>query len=228
MRLNRLLRTFAFTALLGGLAVSVSSCKDDDTKGETEKTIGEVSGVVTDDEGNVLGGVEVSIADIVDLTETNVTATTTTEADGRYTLTNVLVGSHMITCKKATYQTTSVTLKPQKFNAEAMATVNIEMRYAAAKITGTVLDARNDGAPLAGVKVTISETQTGMTDANGKYEIANLPLDAYELTFSLKDYATVTKKMGRDAFENNTAVLDVVMGSPEVLRGKTALVNSFT
>ena len=68
MRLNRLLRTFAFTALLGGLAVSVSSCKDDDTKGETEKTIGEVSGVVTDDEGNVLGGVEVSIADIVDLT----------------------------------------------------------------------------------------------------------------------------------------------------------------
>lgn len=222
MRLNRLLRTFAFTALLGGLAVSVSSCKDDDTKGETEKTIGEVSGVVTDDEGNALGGVEVSIADIVDLTETSVTATTTTEADGRYTLTDVLVGSHMITCRKATYQTTSVTLKPQKFNAEAVATVNIEMRYAAAKITGTVLDARNDGAPLAGVKVTISETQTGMTDANGKYEIANLPLDAYELTFSLKDYATVTKKMGRDAFENNTAVLDVVMGSPEVLRGKTA------
>ena len=213
MRLNRLLRTFAFTALLGGLAVSVSSCKDDETKGETEKTIGEVSGVVTDDEGNVLGGVEVSIADIVDLTETSVTATTTTAEDGRYTLTNVLVGPHMITCKLATYQTTSVTLKPQKFNADAKATVNIEMRYAAAKITGTVLDARNEGAPLAGVKV---------TDASGKYEIASLPLDAYEVTFSLTDYATVTKTIGRDAFENYAAVLDVVMGSPEVLRGKTA------
>lgn len=222
MRLNRLLRTFAFTALLGGLAVSVSSCKDDETKGETEKTIGEVSGVVTDDEGNVLGGVEVSIADIVDLTETNVTATTTTAEDGRYTLTNVLVGPHMITCKLATYQTTSVTLKPQKFNADAKATVNIEMRYAAAKITGTVLDARNEGAPLAGVKVVISETQSAVTDASGKYEIANLPLDAYELNFSLKDYATVTKTIGRDAFENYAAVLDVVMGSPEVLRGKTA------
>ena len=213
MRLNRLLRTFAFTALLGGLAVSVSSCKDDETKGETEKTIGEVSGVVTDDEGNVLGGVEVSIADIVDLTETSVTATTTTAEDGRYTLTNVLVGPHMITCKLATYQTTSVTLKPQKFNADAKATVNIEMRYAAAKITGTVLDARNEGAPLAGVRV---------TDASGKYEIASLPLDAYEVTFSLTDYATVTKTIGRDAFENYAAVLDVVMGSPEVLRGKTA------
>lgn len=50
MRLNRLLRTFAFTALLGGCCFG-SSCKDDDTKGETEKTIGEVSGVVTDDRG---------------------------------------------------------------------------------------------------------------------------------------------------------------------------------
>ena len=222
MRLNRLLRAFALTALFGGLAVSVSSCSDDDTKGDTKKTIGEVSGVVTDDEGNVLGGVEVSIADIVDLTQTSVTATTTTEADGRYTLTNVSVDSHMITCTKASYQTTSVTLKPSKFNAEAMATVNIEMRYAAAKITGTVLDARNDGKPLPGVKVAISETQTAVSDANGKYEIANLPLDAYELTFALKDYATTTKKIGRDAFENYVAVLDVVMGSPEVLRGKTA------
>ena len=42
------------------------------------------------------------------------------------------------------------------------------------------------------------------------------------MTFSLTDYATVTKTIGRDAFENYAAVLDVVMGSPEVLRGKTA------
>lgn len=222
MRLNGLLRTFAFAALLGGLAVSVSSCKDDDTQENDKKTIGEVSGVVTDDEGNALGGVEVSIADIVDLTETAVTATTTTAEDGSYKLAGVSVDSHMITCKKATYQTTSVTLKPWKFNAEAMATVNVEMRYAAAKITGTVIDARNNGAPLAGVKVAISETQTAVSDANGKYEIVNLPLDAYEVTFTLKDYATVIKKVGRDAFENYEAVLDVVMGSPEVLRGKTA------
>lgn len=222
MRLNGLLRTFAFAALLGGLAVSVSSCKDDDTQENDKKTIGEVSGVVTDDEGNALGGVEVSISDIVDLTETAVTATTTTAEDGSYKLAGVSVDSHMITCKKATYQTTSVTLKSWKFNAEAMATVNVEMRYAAAKITGTVIDARNEGAPLAGVKVAISETQTAVSDANGKYEIAGLPLDAYEVTFTLKDYATLTKKVGRDAFENYEAVLDVVMGSPEVLRGKTA------
>lgn len=221
MRLNRLLRTCAFAALLGGLTVSVSSCKDDDTKGDAKKTIGEVTGIVTDDEGRPLGGVEVEIADI-DVTQTTATATTTTSEEGLYTLSNVLVDSHMITCRKASYQTTSVTLKPQKFNAEGKATVNVEMRYAAAKITGTIIDARNEGAPLSGVKVTISDTQTALSDAQGKYEIGNLPLDAYELTFTLKDYATVTKKIGRDAFENNEAVVDVIMGSPEVLRGKTA------
>lgn len=221
MRLNRLLRTFAFTALLGGLAVSMGSCSDDDTEGGGRKTVGQVSGVVTDDEGTPLSGVEVSIAD-VDVTETTVTATATTSTDGSYAFDAVRVDTHVLTYTKTDYQTTSVTITAAKFNADGDATVNAEMLYAAAKIRGTILDAKNNNAPLAGVRVSVSDTQFTTSAADGTFEIANLPLDAYDVTFTLKDYATIVKRIGRDAFEDFVVTIDVTMGSREILRGKTA------
>ncbi len=214
MKLNRLLRVFALVALVGGLAATAGSCSKDDAETDGKKTIGQIVGVVTDDEGALLEGVTVTDA------EQTISATST--ADGSYTIDNAAIGTHVLTFTKGNYQTTSITLTAAKFNESGVATVNAEMLYAAAKIKGTLLDAKNNNAPLAGVKVSISDSQSTTSAANGTYEIGNLPLDSYTVTFTLEGYATITKRIGRDFFEDNVAEINLSMGNREVLRGKTA------
>ena len=71
-----------------------------------------------------------------------------------------------------------------KFNEEQVAEVSPKMEYAAAKIKGKVTDAGKGSAPLEGVTVSISSTQTTTTGSDGTFEIGNLPLADYTVTFT--------------------------------------------
>lgn len=190
----------------------VSSCSDDDENTGTQ-LYGTVTGIVTDDLSSPLSGVTVTVDD------TDITATTNTQ--GTYSLEDVPVGTHIITFTKEDYQTVSVTVTAAKFNEDLMATINPYMEYAAAKIRGMVMDAKANDTPLAGVTVSISSQIKTTTSSNGTFEISNLPLANYTVTFEKAGYATIVKSAPIEGFVDGITTINIRMGDKEILRNLT-------
>lgn len=212
MKQKNYFRYLTFMVMMGCLSFTLGSCNDDsDEGGSTGVSV--VTGLVTDYYNSPLAGVTVTVSD------SEVTATTGT--DGTYTLNGISIGKHIITYAKTNYQQVSITITDKHFKGGNSAVVNATMEYAAAKITGTIVDAQNNNAPLADVKVSISETQSTLSASDGTFIIENLPLDAYTVTFEKSGYSTIIKKIGIDQFVDGTATLPIVMGGKELLRGKT-------
>jgi hypothetical protein len=208
MKRMKILRFFIFAVFLGTIA---SSCNNDD--GPVNAGTGTVSGIVTDETGAPIPGVTVAVSGMDE--------TVSSGADGRYTILNVSMESHAVVFAKTGWQTISVTVTAKKFNADNIATADVTMVNASAKISGIVTDAKNGGAPLSGVTVTIGVAGTVTTGSDGKYTLENLVADDYTVTFSKADYVTITKTVGKSDFADGTATLDVRMGGAELLRGLT-------
>ena len=211
MIMKRLFNLLTTVLLLGCVAWVATACSDDDN-GKTNLGTGTVTGIITDDYDSPLEGVGVAIE--------GGSATATTNGSGEFTLNNVAKDKAILTFTKQNYQTISVTITPKSFN-DGVALVNASMIYAAAKITGTVTDGKHGNAPLAGATVSISETQSVTTGADGTFTIDNLPLDAYTVTFTYEGYETVTRTLGIDGFVDGTATVDVTMGGRQILPHKT-------
>lgn len=207
-----MLKVFGLIAILGCMACMAGSCSDDENDGGPV-LMGRVTGVVTDEQLNPLSGVTVTVND------SDVTATT--NSSGAYTLENVSVGSHIITFTKSDYQTVSVTIVAKKFNDELVAKVNPNMEYAAAKIRGTVTDSKANDGPLAGATVSISSVLKTTTGSDGSFEIGNLPLGDYTVTFEKEGYATIVRSVAINSFVNGIATVNVRMGGHEILRDLT-------
>lgn len=222
MKLNKLLRVFALTVMLGGLAAAGGSCSDDKTEGGGSGRTGTVTGVVLDDMDEPIPDVAVTVSDVNVTTITGVSGTATTAADGTFTVAGIPVGTHIVSFSKKDYQTAGVTITAGSFSADDTAQVSAKLGYAAAKITGTVTDAKTGGGPLPGVNVSLGGTLQTTTDNQGKYLFENLSIDSYTLTFSLANYTPVTKKIDIAAFVDGTATVDMQMGGRELLRGLTA------
>ncbi len=207
MKRSKFLQLILVGVVLCSFVFITGSC----TKDEIETDLGTVTGIVTDELGMPIADVSVSIS--------GVTETTTSGSDGKYVFNNVSIAAHSIKFSKDGYQTTSATVTTGKFNADKVATINMALVSAPAKITGTVVDARNNNSPLAGVRVSVSDNDTAVTDVEGKYEIKNLPVAGYTVTFSKTDYSTITRTVNHDGFTDNVATLDVRMGGTELLPG---------
>lgn len=190
----------------------VSSCSDNDENTGTQ-LYGTVTGIVTDDLSSPLSEVTITVDD------TDITATS--NAQGDYKLENVPIGTHIITFTKEDYQTVSVTVTASKFNDDLTATVSPYMEYAAAKIRGTVMDAKANDTPLAGVTVSISSQIKTITSSDGTFEIGNLPLANYTVTFEKEGYATIVKAAPIEGFVNGITTINVRMGDKEILRNLT-------
>ena len=219
MKQAKKLKVFGLMTMLISMVFMVSSCSDDDTGGGA-LSYGKVTGVVTDDLSSPLEGVTVQV-DGSGITATPDGPRATTNSQGVYTLENISIGTHIITFTKADYQTVSVTVVAGKFNEEQVAEVSPKMEYAAAKIKGKVTDAGKGSAPLEGVTVSISSTQTTTTGSDGTFEIGNLPLADYTVTFTKDGYASIVKKVVMADFVDGIATTDVRMGGTEILRGLT-------
>lgn len=192
------------------LGFAVTSCSDDD---DTQQAgTGTVQGIITDDYNSPLEGVSVTVD--------GSSITGTTDANGSYTLSNVPIGKSILTFTRPNYQTISVTVTPLSFN-NGVALVNASMEYAAARIVGTVLDAKHGNQPMAGVRISLSSGQTTTTGNDGTYTIENLPLDAYTITFESDGYESISRTIGIDGFIDGTATIDVVMGGRQILPHKT-------
>lgn len=211
MKLMKNLRTFTLFMLLGTIAFTVSSCSDDDDS--TKFDYGTVTGIVTDENNTPISGVIVTISDVE--------GSTTTGADGKYSFPNVPMDKRAITFTKKDYLTTSATVLASKFDANKIASINIQMLSADAKVMGTVTDAKNNNAPLAGVTVKLGSLTT-TTDNEGKYLFESLIVDNYSITFSKTNYVAVSRDIKKDQFVDKVATLDIRLGGVEVLPGLTA------
>ena len=194
------------------LALSNLSCSGDEDNTTTNLGNGDVSGIITDDKNTPLSGVTVTVndADISDITDDS----------GCYYLKGVPIGKHILSFSKTDYQTVSCTLTPKQWN-DGTANISTSLRYAAAKITGRILDAKNGKKPLEGASVSIGG-ETVQTNSEGIYTISQLPLDNYTVTFTYNDYNPQTREVKTDDFIDGVAQLaDILLGGEEILPGLT-------
>ena len=203
------------TAYLIGICIiafSNLSCTNEENGSGANLGNGDVSGIITDDHDLPLPDVTVTVSD-ADIS-------TTTDASGRYLLKQLPIGKHIITFSKNDYQTVSCTVSPKQWS-EGVATISTSMRYAAAKITGRVLDAQNGKKPLEGASVSIGGDPV-LTNSEGIFTITQLPLDNYTVTISFGDYTPITKEVKSDDFIDGIAQLsDINLGGEEILPGLT-------
>ncbi len=212
MRLTKIIKGFGLAAMVGLMSVFSTGCSDDDSS-DGYVGIGVVTGSVTDEQQNPIEGVTVSMPDSE--------IATTTDISGNYRLEGVPMTSGIISFAKDGYQTASVTVVASKFNDDRLATVDVELVYANARIVGTVYDANAGGAPMAGATVSVSASQQTVTGSDGKFELSGLILQAYNVTVSKEGYSSVVRKVSVDDFNDGVASIEVNMGNPEVLRGLT-------
>ena len=214
--MSKILRTFMYVVMLGAFIVSLSSCSEDDDPVKAE--FGTITGIVSDDTGQPISGVNVTVSGI---NEEDVSVTT--GDDGKYTVENVSLKTHAVSFSKTGWLTISVTVTAEKFDANNLATADVTMVSASAKITGTITDAKNSGAFLAGVTVKIADTDVEATSgSDGKFVIENLIVDDYTLTFEKEGYVAITKEVTEAEFVDDVATINIAMGGTELLRGLTA------
>jgi hypothetical protein len=213
--MSQILRILTYVVLMGSIFASVSSCtKDDDP---ASNSFGTITGVVTDNANQPLSGVTVTVSGI---DETDIVVTTGT--DGKYTAENVSIKLHAVTFSKTGWLTVSKSTQATSFNASKVATVDISMTAASAKITGIISDAKNGNAPLGDVTVTVGVAGTATSASDGTYTLENLVEATYTVTFTKANYVTVTKPIALNDFVNGVATLNVSMGGHELLRDLTA------
>lgn len=209
---NEILRLI--TCLLLVIAVvSFSSCNKED---EPEAELATISGTVSDESGEAVSGVSVTIKSAGDSD-----ITTTTAADGTYMVEGLEAKTYSATFSKEGWLTVSVTIAATKFDANNLATVDVTMVNASAKIVGTVVDGSNGDVPLAGVNVSIGSEST-TTGEDGTFEIANLVEDSYTVTFSKETFVTVSKNVSASDFADGIATVNATLGANELLRGLTS------
>ena len=144
---------------------------------------GTVSGTVTNSAGGAISGATVAYRG----------GSTTTAADGSFTLASVPAGSVTISVAAANFARSS-----QKTTVSAGRTTNLS--FALTPLTGSVSGAVTTGAgkAVSGAIVAISggvlpATITVMTDATGRYRSGLVPVGTYKITVTKGSYATQTK-----------------------------------
>ena len=211
----RILRVFSYVILLGTFMAAMSSCDNEDDSNTVE--FGTVTGVVTDELGQPISDVTVTVSGIK---EDDVSVTT--GSDGKYTVPNVSLKLHAITFSKKDWLKMAKSVTAADFGGQKAATVNATLVSAIAKIRGSIVDAKNGNAPLAGVTVSVGVAGTAQSGNDGTYVIENLVADSYTVTFSKANYISVTKTVTKADFVNDLATVNVTMGGKELLRGLTA------
>jgi hypothetical protein len=213
--MSRILRTLTYIVLLGISLVSVTSCDNEDNPADS--SFGTITGLVTDGEGQPVSDVTVTVSGV---DEEDIVVTT--GGDGRYTAEGVPLKLHAVTFSKTGWLTISKSVTASDFGENKATTVDATLVNASAKIIGTISDAKNGGAPLAGVNVTVGVAGTSNSGADGNYVIENLVVDNYTVTFTKEGFVTVTKQVTPADFIDGVVIINLAMGSQELLRGLTA------
>lgn len=211
MKISKILNLIAGLFAVCAMTLGVSACQEDPS--EQPETKGTIQGTVLDNLGNPVEGVTVEVSDVE--------GTVTTAADGTFKVENVNIDRHTLKFTKSGYLEASTSVSAAKF-VDGVATVDVTIQIANAKISGKVLDAQAENTPLAGVLVSISETRNVTTGEDGSYLFEDLLIQDYTLTFTKQGYPTATKNVTPSDFVDGVAqIADFGMGASEILRGLT-------
>lgn len=185
--------TARITAPPGKIAVSANAQQVDltDADAVADFTVRDivpvaVSGRVTDDDGNALAGVTVSI---------DGGQSTTTDADGFYLFDSVPVGGHTVLVSALSgYSITDPTRVINVPTGSEVPIENVDFAFVEnPTLSGSVLA---NGAGVPGVAVTATApggpTLTAVTDGNGDYSFPRLPSGAYAVTVTTPAGYTAT------------------------------------
>lgn len=213
--MTRILRTFLYFVCLGS-SLAFLSCDDDDDE-PAGLAVGSITGVVTNVDGEPISDVTVTVSGV---NEEDVS--TTTGSDGTFTVDNISIKLHAVTFSKSGWLTMSRSIEPGHFDENHIASINVMLLDATAKIVGTIKDAKNGGVPLPDVNITVGVAGTTTSGEDGTYAIENLIADNYTVTFSKDTYVSISRSVTADDFVDGVATLDISMGSVELLRGLTA------
>src|SRR5690606_12376865 len=208
--MSKKLRAIIYFALLSTFFVSTISCINEDEP--IEESRGTITGTVTDSEGQPISDVSVALSGIG---EEDVSVTT--GSDGKYIFENVTLKTRAVKFSKAGWLAVSVTVNPEKFDANRVATADMTMIFASAKIIGVITDAQSNNAGLEGVTVSVGVAGTVTSGSDGAFVLENLIVDTYTVTFTKANYKTVTRTVGKSDFVNGVATLEIGMGSNEIL-----------
>jgi large repetitive protein len=164
----------------------------------TPQTTGTIAGTVTDSvTTDPIAGVTVSIETL---------GSTTTGADGTYSLTDVPAGTWTVSYTRTSYRAA------QKSVTVTISQTTVQDVAMSAPAEGTVegqVRNQTSGGLQAGVHVTLTETErTTDTDANGYYKFTNVASGIYTVLFTLTDYGSLTRT-GVEVECGETTVLDV-------------------
>ena len=158
---------------------------------------GKVTGRVTDSSGNPISKVQVVAGPGVQ--------TTLTDQNGEYLLDSLVLDELYTVSFYA--EGFLQDLKNIQLTANARTlTLDVVLVFAAGKITGTVMDSA--GLALSGVGVTTnSGNYTATTSPDGVFQLLNLPLDSYILSFTRHGYRdTLSDTLTLDVLSLNVAV----------------------
>ncbi|GHE39172.1 MSCRAMM family protein [Sphingobacterium griseoflavum] len=180
---------------------------------------GQVVGTVTSADGQPIAGVKVTLSGIKEEDQT-----TTSGSDGKYAFADVTYRTHAVTFEKDGWMAVGLTVTAAGFGDAGIATVDVAMISASARIVGTVTDALNAGQPLAGVTVSIGTVGGTVTsDNNGTFAIPNLIENTYSVSFTKAGYISVVRSISPADFVDGVATLTLQMGSEELLPGLTTI-----
>jgi hypothetical protein len=141
---------------------------------------GSVAGTVTD---------AVTTAPLEGASVSTSSRSTTTDAAGQYTLTDLPAGEAQVTVQAAGYAT-----EVRQVPVVGGSTTTLDVALARpGNVSGVVTNA-DTGVPLAGVTVGYPGGIT-LTDSAGQYSIAGLPAGAHDMTFAATGYATATRNV---------------------------------
>jgi len=154
------------------LLLLLSSCKS--PSGPDNPTPGTISGTVTNaSDSTPIVGASVSTSPA--------TSTVTTDAQGKFTITNVAPKTYTVTATAAGFTAGSVSAT---VTAGQTATANLALVSTTGTIGGTVTNASNS-TPIVGASVSTSPaTSTVTTDTYGKYTISNVAPGFYTVTIT--------------------------------------------
>ncbi|AWW30267.1 carboxypeptidase regulatory-like domain-containing protein [Echinicola strongylocentroti] len=212
--MSKKLRAIVYIALLGTVLLSAISCVQEDEPMAAPK--GTITGTVTDAEGEPVPDVNVTLYGVG---EEEITVTT--ESDGKYFFENVALKTRAVKFSKPGWLAVSHTINPDKYNDENIATADVSLVFASAKITGTIKDGKNGNVPLEGVSVSVGVAGTTTTGSDGVFTLESLIVDEYTVTFTKATYESITKTVSADDFSDWVVAMDITMGSNEILRGLT-------
>jgi len=200
---------------LKAVATDLVGLTAESTVGVTVRNTGAVSGRITDN----LSGLPLSGATVTLLSGPLLpVASTTTDAGGLYSFTDVPTGSYLVRASAGGYGTEAVGAVVE---AGLTTTVDIALDPRPGAITGTVT-AADTGLPLAGATVRalhegVLAAET-VTDAAGHYLLDGLAAGLYVVTASRDDYQSAS--VGATVQPGETTTVDFALGSdPGVICG---------